>query len=100
RRGLVLGDDEVEGIALALPLAGDERRLGDVLDRLAGPAHRPDDRIVVRGRDRLENRLRIAQALCALEDVDRDLEQRVLEADRLRPRPLRPARIAGWPLVR
>src|SRR5262245_37700714 len=77
----------------ALPLARDERRLGDVLDRPAGPAHRPDDRTVVGRRDRIEDRFWIAEIPRALEHVDRDLEQRMLEADRLGPRPLRRPRI-------
>src|SRR5262245_17216888 len=92
-RGLVLSDDEVERIALALPLTRDQWRLGHVLHRAAAPAHRPDDRVVLRRLDRIEDRLRIAEIARALEHVDRDLEQRMLEADRLRPRPLRRARI-------
>src|SRR5262249_47653154 len=56
RRGLVGGDDEVELVALALPLAGDERRLGDVLHRLARPLHRPDNGLVVGGDNGIEDR--------------------------------------------
>src|SRR5262249_41193333 len=59
RRRLVGDDDEVELVALALPLAGDERGLGDVLHRLPGPLHRPDHRVVVGGDDRGEDRLRV-----------------------------------------
>ena len=36
----------------------DQRRLGDVLHRLAGPFHRADDRVVVGRDDRVEDRLR------------------------------------------
>src|SRR5215831_6530435 len=46
RRGLVLGDDEIELAVLALPLPRDQRRLADVLHRLAGPMHRSDHRLV------------------------------------------------------
>ena len=37
---------------LHLPLPRNQRRLGDVLHRLAGPLHRADDRLVVGGGDR------------------------------------------------
>src|SRR5215472_5467171 len=92
RRRFVFGDDKLEGVALALPLAGDERRLGDVLHRLAGPFHRPDHRMIVGGHDGIEDGFRF-DALGPLEDVDRHFEQRVLIADRLRPGPLGRARI-------
>src|SRR5690349_6479037 len=99
-RGRLVGDDdEVELVALALPLAGDEGRLGDVLHRLAGPFHRPDHRVVVGRDDRGEDSLRV-EALGALEHVDRHFEQRVLEADRLRPWPLGCARIGMGELLR
>src|SRR6516165_10148991 len=49
--------------------------------------HRPDNRIVVGRDDRIEDRFWL-HAFCALEHVDRDFEQRVLIADRLRPWPL------------
>ncbi len=52
----------------------------------ARPLHRPDDGFVIGGHDRIEDRLRLRR-LRALEHVDRHLEQRMLEADRLRPRP-------------
>src|SRR3981189_2842883 len=91
-RRLVGGDDEIELVALALPLARHQRRLGDVLPRLSGPFHRSDDRSVVGRNDRVENRLRL-QILGALEHVDCNLEQRVLEADGLRPGPPGPRRI-------
>src|SRR5207253_2457116 len=51
RRRPVGGDDQLEAVAAALPLAGDQRRLGDVLHRLAGPLHVADDRVVVGGDD-------------------------------------------------
>src|SRR5262249_21631422 len=86
RRGLVGGDDQVEAVALALPLSGDERRLGDVLDGLAGPLHRADHRFGIGRAHRIEYRFRLHR-LRALVHVYGDLEQRVLEADRLRPRP-------------
>src|SRR5215471_14006292 len=84
RRGLVGGDDELELVAGALPLARDQRGLGDVLHRRAGPLHRTDNGAVVGCYDRIQDGLWF-QALGALEDVDGDFEQRVLEADRLRP---------------
>src|SRR5262249_12347413 len=68
RGGLVGGDDKVEAVALALPLSGDERGLGDVLYRLAGPLHRADDRFVVRGGPGREERPRL-QRLGALAPV-------------------------------
>src|SRR5580704_11977830 len=72
RRRLVLGDDELELVVHALPLAGHQRSLGDVLHRLAGPLHGPDDRAVVGGDYRVEDRLRL-EAFGALEHIDRDL---------------------------
>src|SRR5262245_37843029 len=41
RRRTVGGDHQFGLVARALPLAGNQWRLGDVLDRLAGPLHRP-----------------------------------------------------------
>src|SRR5579872_7033453 len=49
RRRFVFGDDELECGGLALPLAGDQRRLGHVLHRLAAPFHRPDHRMIIGG---------------------------------------------------
>src|SRR5579859_4437166 len=92
RRRFVFGDDELECGGLALPLAGDQRRLGHVLHRLPGPFHRPDHRMIIGGHDGIEDRLRI-DALGPLENVDRHLEQGMLIADRLRPRPLGRGRI-------
>src|SRR5262245_42656731 len=86
RRGLVGGDDQVELVGLALPLPRDERRLGDVLHRLAGPLHRADHRFVIGRHDGIEDRLRL-QRLRTLEQVDGDLEQRVLDDNWLRPTP-------------
>src|ERR1035437_1197074 len=88
RRGLVRGDHQLGLAGLALPLPGDQRGLGDVLHRRPGPVDRPNHRLVVCGYDRLQDRLRIAQVLGALEHVDSPFEQRVLEADWLRPRPV------------
>src|SRR5262249_2387584 len=68
RRGLVRGDDQIESVALALPLSGDERSLGDVLHGLAGPLHRAHHRFVIGGDHGIEDRLRL-QRLCALEHV-------------------------------
>src|SRR4051794_11151481 len=72
RRGLVLRNDKIELAVLALPLAGDERRLGHVLHRLSGPLDRADDGFVVGRGDRIQDRLRVARVLCALEHVDGD----------------------------
>src|SRR5438093_383962 len=52
--------------------------------RMNGPGRR---------RDRIEDRFRIAEISGTFEHVDRDLEQCMLEPDRLRPGPLRCARI-------
>src|SRR5438477_6706395 len=39
RRRQILGNDEIEGVILPLPLPGDERSLAHVLHRLPGPSH-------------------------------------------------------------
>src|SRR3974390_636791 len=88
RRGLVLGDDKIELAVLALPLSGNKWRLGDILHRGAGPLNRPYDRLIVCSDDRFEYRFRIIHVFRALEDVDRHLEQSVLESDGLCPRPV------------
>src|SRR5947208_3613430 len=85
-RGLVRGNDQVETVALALPLPGNERSLSHILDGLAGPLHGADYRFVVGGDHGIEDRLGV-ERLRALEHVESNLEQRVLETDRLRPRP-------------
>ena len=44
--GFRIRDDlQVKNVALTLPLAGDQRRLGDIVDRTSRPVDRADDRI-------------------------------------------------------
>src|SRR6516225_605625 len=54
-RAFVGGDDQVELVALALPLPRNQWGLGHVLHRLPGPLHRTDDRLVIGRHDRIEN---------------------------------------------
>src|SRR5262245_6522513 len=89
RCGLVFGYDQIELAVLSLPLSCNERSLGDVFHRRSGPLNWTDDRLVIGRHDRFQNGLRIPQILRALEDVDRNLKQCVLETDRLGPRPVR-----------
>src|SRR5262245_4696194 len=95
----VFGYDQIELAVLSLPLSGNERSLGDILHRRSRPMNWTDDRLVVGRDDGFQNRLRIAQILRALEDVDRNLEQRVLEADWLSPWPVRRSRIGVGELM-
>src|SRR5215831_5005040 len=85
----VFGNDEIELAVLALPLPGDQWRLGDVLHRRPGPLDWANDRLVVGRDDRFENRFRVTHVFGPLKNVYRHLEQRVLKANRLRPRPVR-----------
>ncbi len=84
--GLLVVMTRSKRVALALPLAGDQRCLADILHRLAVPVHLADDRLIIGGDDRIEDGFGL-QALRPLQRVDRDFEQGMLESDRLRPRP-------------
>ena len=77
----------------------DELRLGDVRERLPGPLDRPDDRVQVRGGDRRDDGVG-REVRRALQDVDGDLDQRVGEADRLRPLLARRRRVRVGELLR
>src|SRR5215212_3650062 len=89
-RGLVVDDRQLHLVLLALaPLAEHERRLADVLERaLAAPLDRADDGGDIGRGDGVAHVLR-RRALAALQRIGRDLEQRMREADRLRPLLLR-----------
>src|SRR6187401_2280171 len=82
---LVLGDHKIELSVLALPLASNQWRLGDVLDRRAGPLDRSDDRLVVGSHDCIEDGFGVARILCALKHIDGDFKERMLKPDGLRP---------------
>src|SRR5262245_4995729 len=89
RRRLVVGDDDIILAVLEPPLAADERRLGDVLGSErrqvgAAPLHLADDGIEIGGGNGRGDRLAVAIRR-ALEHVYRDFEQRMDEADWLRP---------------
>src|SRR5215813_1572812 len=72
--------------ALPLPLTSNKRCLADILDRSAAPFDASHNRFVIGRFDRVENCFRIVDARSAFQDIDGNFEQRMLEADRLRPR--------------
>ena len=81
-----IGDDlQIETVAFTLPLAGNQRRLGDVVDRPVRPIDRANDGVQIRCGDGLDDSRRVFQVFGAFDDIGDDLEQRMLEADRLRP---------------
>src|SRR4029453_1190058 len=101
RRRLVTDDDHVEGEVLALhPLATDERGLGDVGHGPLGPADRSHDRVEVGGLDRGDDRGLVVHARRPLQRIEADLEERVDEAERLRPLLLGLRRVGGGQLAR
>src|SRR5262249_53725624 len=85
----VFSDNEIELSVFALPLAGNEWRLGNVFHRGSRPLDWPDDRLIIGCDDRLEDRFWIVHIFGALEDIDRYLDQRMLKTNWLRPRPVR-----------
>src|SRR5919106_2687635 len=98
RRAPVAHDRDVEPAGRALggaPLTSDERRLRDVRHRALGPADRPHERVEIRGLDRRHDRPLVIEARGALERIEADLEERVDEAERLRPLLLGLARVLG-----
>src|SRR5205814_2252734 len=84
---LAADDDELVLVLRALaPLRAREQRLRHVRHRaLRLPAHPPDDGVQVGGLDRVHDRLLVVHVLRPREHVGGDLEERVREADRLRP---------------
>ena len=94
RRGLVVDDDEIEAAVVLLPpLAADERRLADVLRGEGRQARRRPRRPGRRSVSRSVAAIAAATASASVGSVDalhhvgRHLEQRMDEADRLRPGP-------------
>src|ERR1700733_10716113 len=91
RRGFFVGDDDVVFIAVSQPpLAADQRGLGDIFLRkrrqvLAVPGDVADHGVELGRGDRFHDILVVADIARTLGDIDRKLEQRVDEADRLRP---------------
>src|SRR5262245_11119759 len=100
RRARVRHDRHVERHALAAPpLPTDQRRLGHVADRPLAPADRAGDRVEIGRLDGGEHGVLVVDARRTLEHVEADLEERVNEAERLRPLLLRLLRVGGGQLA-
>src|ERR1700751_4818183 len=89
RRRAVVGDDDIVLAILEPPLAADQRGLGDVLGGewrqvRTTPLQLAYDRVEIGRSNRRSKRLGVAVRR-TLEHIDRDLEQRMGKADRLRP---------------
>src|SRR5262245_9008354 len=87
RRRLVVGDDDIVFPVLEPPLAADERCLGDILRGKRRqvrtiPLHLANDCIQIRCGNCRGKRLGVTVRR-TLQHIDRDLEQRMDEADRL-----------------
>src|SRR5690606_18711874 len=89
-QGRVLDDRQLERVVIPLePLAAHQQRLGDPTDRTGREVDLADDRVEARRADRVAQGRLVAGAAGAGQRVQRHLEQRVGEAERLGPLPSR-----------